>query len=129
MDDEGISLLGNDFSALWMSFLALSGYLLWYLICFIKYHKSFKKPLGLLLKMHASSWVLLAIISLILLAVTGIVLEHNKLFTKFLRNTQVSHTVLPPVYCSLKEDIRSIDLHEGVYRMGLKEDEVVSHCG
>jgi hypothetical protein len=116
--DDGLSLLLNDFSTLWLTLLALSGYILWYLIKNIRHNKSYKKPLSFLLKIHASSWVLIAVIPLILLAVTGIFLDHSQFFGKFLRQTKISHTILPPIYNSLKEDIWSIDIHDGVYRIG-----------
>lgn len=116
--DNGISLLLNDFATLWLTLLALSGYVLWYLIKNIRYHKSYKKPLRILLKIHASSWVLIAIVPLILLAVTGILLDHSKLFSNFFRQTTVSHTLLPPIYTSLKEDIWSVDYSNGKYRIG-----------
>ena len=116
--DDGLSLLLNDFATLWLILLATTGYVLWYMIGKIRDKKSYKKPIGLLLKVHTSSWVLVAVIPLILLVVTGIFLDHSKFFSSFLHQTKVPHTVLPPVYSSLKEDIWSADMHKGVYRIG-----------
>ncbi|RLA69501.1 MAG: peptidase [Epsilonproteobacteria bacterium] len=116
--DDGISLLLNDFATLWLILLASTGYVLWYLIKNIRYKKSYKKPLGALLKIHTSSWVLVAVLPLIILVITGIFLDHSKFFGNFLRKTTVSHKILPPIYTSLKEDIWSIDYHDGDYRIG-----------
>ena len=116
--DNGISLLLNDFSALWLTLLALSGYVLWYLIKSIRHHKSYKKPLNMLLKIHASSWVLIAVVPLIFLVITGIFLDHGQFFANFMRKTKISHSVLPPIYNSLKEDIWAIDMYDGTYRIG-----------
>lgn len=116
--DNGLSLLLNDFSTLWLIVLAFTGYLLWYFVKGIRKHKKYKKPISFLLKIHASSWVLLSVFPLILLALTGMFLDHSQFFGKFLHQTTVSHKVLPPIYRTLKEDIWSADLHDGVYRIG-----------
>lgn len=116
--DDGLSLLWNDFASFWLLLLGISGYTLWYMIGKIRHNKSYKKPIGLLLKVHTSSFVLVAVIPLILLVMTGIFLDHSKFFASFLHHTKVSHTLLPPVYSSLKEDIWSVDVHNGVYRIG-----------
>jgi len=116
--DDGLSLLLNDFSTLWLILLASTGYVLWYLIQRIRKKKQYKKPLSFLLKIHTSSWVLVSVIPLILLALTGILLDHSQFFGKFLHQTTVPHKVLPPIYRTLKEDIWSVDLHDGVYRIG-----------
>ncbi len=84
----------------------------------IRDNKRYKKPIGLILKVHTSSWVLVAVIPLTLLVVTGILLDHSKFFSSFLHKTKVSHTLLPPVYTTLKEDIWSANIHKGVYRIG-----------
>jgi len=116
--DDGISLLLNDFSAFWLTLLALSGYILWYLIRTIRYNKNLKKPLHFLLKIHTSSWVLLAVVPFVILVITGIFLDHSRFFGKFLHETTVSHKVLPPIYRTLKEDIWSVNNNDGMYRIG-----------
>lgn len=116
--DDGLSLLWNDISALWLILLAVTGYLLWYMIGKIRVKKSYKKPIGMLLKIHISSWVLVAVLPLVFLVITGIFLDHSKFFSSFLHKTKVSYKILPPVYSTLKEDIWSADIHNGVYRIG-----------
>ena len=116
--DDGFSLLWNDFSSLWLMLLATTGYGLWYMIGKIRYSKRYKKPLSLLFKIHKSFWVLIAVIPLILLGITGIFLDHSNFFGQFLHQTKISHKLLPPVYHTLKEDIWSADIHDGVYRIG-----------
>ncbi|MCB4747885.1 MAG: PepSY domain-containing protein [Sulfurovum sp.] len=116
--DYGLSLFLNDLAALWLVTLALSGYLLWYFIRHIRGNKHYKRPIQILLKVHASSFVLVTVIPLILLAVTGIVLDHSRIFSLFLKETKVSSSLLPPVYHTLKEDIWSVDYFNGVYRIG-----------
>ncbi|MCF6245087.1 MAG: PepSY domain-containing protein [Sulfurovum sp.] len=116
--DDGFSLLWNDFATLWLFLLASSGYLLWYAIGKIKKDKSYKKTISRLLKIHTSSWVLIAVIPLVLLVITGIFLDHSKFFAPFLHQTKVSYRLLPPVYRTLKEDIWSVDMKDGIYRIG-----------
>ena len=116
--DDGLSLLWNDLVAGWLIILAFTGYLLWYLIRNIRYDKTYKKPLSLFLKIHRSSVVLLTVIPLVLLGITGILLDHNNFFAKFLAQTTVSKEILPPIYRSLKEDIWSIDYKDGEYMIG-----------
>ncbi|MCF6245479.1 MAG: PepSY domain-containing protein [Sulfurovum sp.] len=116
--DDGLSLLWNDFATLWLILLAVTGYMLWYMIGKIRVKKRYKKPIGVLLKIHTSSWVLLAVFPLILLVITGIFLDHSKFFSSFLHQTKVSHKILPPVYSTLKEDIWSADIYNGIYRIG-----------
>ena len=115
--DDGLSLLWNDLSAWWLILLAFTGYLI-NLIKNIRYHKSYKKPLSVFLKIHRSSVILLAVIPLVLLAITGILLDHSQLFSKFLAQTAISKEVLPPIYRTLHEDIWSLDYKNGQYRIG-----------
>ena len=116
--DDGLSLLLNDFAAIWLSMLAVTGYLLWYYIGRIRRKKEYKHTIRMLLKFHNSSWVLVAVIPLVLLALTGILLDHVNYFSSFMKRTVVPSHYLPPVYHTLKEDIWSVDYQNGVYRIG-----------
>lgn len=112
--DGDISLLINDYGAIVLSFLGLSGFIIWWFIHTKKSAKSAKK----LIKYHANSLALLAIIPLIILSITGIFLDHSGLFAKFMRSITIQNSYLPPVYRSLKHDIWSVDYDEKVYRIG-----------
>jgi len=112
---DGItSLLINDYAALILTFLSLSGYVIWYLIRKKKKAQLSKK----LIRLHANVFVLIAVFPFIILLVTGIFLDHPKLLGAFMRSVTIPHAVLPPVYATLKEDIWSVDLGKETYRIG-----------
>lgn len=112
---DGISsLLINDYGALVLVLLSLSGYLIWYLIKKKKRADLSRK----LIRLHANVFVIAAIIPFIILLVTGIFLDHPKLLGSFMRSVTIPHSVLPPVYGTLKEDIWSVDFDEKAYRIG-----------
>jgi len=112
--DDGISVLLNDYAALFLIFLALSGYYVWYLI---KTKRSAKRARKLI-KLHSNIFAILAALFLIILAITGVVFNHKNEFRNFMRTTQISYNVLPPIYRSLKEDIWAIDYDGENYRVG-----------
>ncbi len=117
--DNGWSLLINDISALFLSFLAISGYLIWYFIRQIKYKKKNRAgQIKLFIRLHSTIMSLLVVIPLVLLTLTGIVLDHPGFFSPLLRNISISSNHLPPVYHSLKEDIWSVDISKDIYRIG-----------
>ena len=117
--DNGWSLLINDVSALFLFFLAISGYLIWYFIRQIKYKKNNRsRQVKLFMKLHSSIMSLIIVIPLVLLTLTGIALDHSDYFSSFLRSTSISSSHLPPVYHSLREDIWSVDIYKDVYRIG-----------
>jgi hypothetical protein len=60
----------------------------------------------------------LAAIPLILIALSGILLDHSKLFTPFLKSVNISPAYQPPVYHELSEDIWSVDYDGETYRIG-----------
>lgn len=112
--DGMASLLINDYAALILMILSMSGYLIWYFI-------SRKKKAYLsrrLIRLHANVFVIAAIFPFIILLITGVFLDHPKLLGSFMRSVKISNTILPPVYASLKEDIWSVDLDEKAYRIG-----------
>ena len=108
------SLLINDYAALVLLFLSVSGYLIWYLI-------TNKKKVNLsrkLIRLHANVFVLAAIFPFLILLITGVFLDHPKLLGSFMRSVKIPYEVLPPVYGTLKEDIWSVDLDAKSYRIG-----------
>ncbi len=112
--DGDVSLLINDYGAIVLTFLALSGYIIWILIK----RKKFPKFVRKLIKLHANIFVILAIFPFVVLAVTGIFLDHSSALSKFMRSVTINHTLLPPVYSSLKSDIWSVDYDGKIYRIG-----------
>ena len=112
-DGDG-SVLLNDYGAIVLIFLALSGYMIWWYI----YRKKKAKISRKIIKWHANSFVVVALIPLSILAVTGIFLNHSGGLKKFMTATTVPNAVLPPVYTSLTSDICSVDFDGTTYRIG-----------
>jgi len=117
---DGIwSLMINDFGTIMLSFLLLSGMVMSVLI-----YQTRKKianrgqSIKMLLKVHATSISVLAGIPLILIALSGILLDHSKLFNPFLKSVNIAPAYQPPIYHSLSEDIWSVDYDGKVYRIG-----------
>jgi len=112
--DGDISLLINDYGAIVLTFLSLSGYLIWFLIKQKKYPKTSRK----LIKTHANIFAIIATIPLFILAVTGIFLDHSSGLARFMNSVKIPHAILPPVYNTLRSDIWSVDFDENIYRIG-----------
>ena len=112
--DGDISLLINDYGSIVISLLALSGYIIWWLIR----SKSKAKLSRKLIRWHANFFAVLSLIPLIILTVTGIFLDHSGGLAKFMKSTTVPNEILPPVYSSLKHDIWSVDFDGKTYRIG-----------
>jgi len=112
--DGVTSLFLNDFAAFIVMLLSVSGYMIYYLIK-RKNNASLSRKL---IKFHANVWVLFSIIPLVLLSLSGILLDHSSFFKDFMKKTELPHTILPPVYNSLSEDIYSLDYFEGEYKIG-----------
>ena len=112
---DGISsLLINDYAALILVFLSLSGYVIWYLIKSKKKANVSRK----LIRLHANVFVIAAIVPFIILLITGIFLDHPKLLGSFMRSVKIPYAILPPVYGTLKEDIWSVDIDDKSFRIG-----------
>jgi len=82
-----ISLLINDYGAIILSFLALSGYLVWWYIHVKKKAKVSRK----LIRWHSNYFVVIALIPLVILVITGILLDHSGGLKKFMNTTTVSN--------------------------------------
>lgn len=112
---DGISsLLINDYAAIVLTILSISGYIIYYLIK-TKKHVLWSRRL---IRLHANIFTVIAIIPFIILLITGIFLDHPKLLGSFMRAVNIPHVILPPVYGTLKEDIWSVDLDNNTYRVG-----------
>ncbi len=121
--DGDISLLINDYGALFLVYLGMSGYIIWWLI-----HRKKKAKLSRkLIKTHANIFAITALIPLFILALTGIFLDHSGGLAKFMKSVTIPHTVLPPVYNSLQSDIWSIDYDGKVCRVGNRYGVYASH--
>jgi len=112
--DGDISLYINDFGAIVLTFLGISGFFIWYFIYQKKNAKSSRKWI----KYHANIVTILAGVPVVILLVTGIFLDHGKDLGDFMKRTTVPHAVLPPVYDSLEHDIWSIDYDGKNLRIG-----------
>jgi len=112
--DGDVSLLINDYGAIVLTFLALSGYLIWWFI----YKKTYAKVARKFIKLHSNILSILATIPLLILAITGIFLDHSSALAGFMKSVTIPHAILPPIYNSLKSDIWSCDYDDGVYRIG-----------
>lgn len=109
-----LSILINDYGAAIIVLLAISGYIVWWLIR----KKSSPKISRRLIRWHANWFAILALIPLSILAITGIFLDHSDGLAKFMKSVTVPHAVLPPVYSTLKHDIWSVDFDGKTYRIG-----------
>jgi len=112
---DGISsLLINDYGAIVLTLLSISGYIIYYLIK-TKKHVLWSRRL---IKIHANIFAVIAIFPFLILLITGIFLDHPKVLAPFMRSVNIPHVILPPVYGSLQEDIWSVDLEDEIYRVG-----------
>ena len=112
---EGVSsLLINDYGALFLLLLSLSGYLVYLFIKLKKYPQCSRS----LIRLHANIFAIIALVPLSILLITGIFLDHPKGLANFMRSVKIPHAFLPPVYSSLKEDVWSVDLYQNRYRIG-----------
>ena len=102
----------NDYGALWLSWLAVSGF-----IIFIVLKISPKKSKSLI-KMHANMWAFLAIFPIAILCITGIVLDHAKALSTILHRNHIAPSFLPPVYRDLHDDIWDVAVYNNSFYIG-----------
>ena len=112
--DGEASLLINDYGALALAWLAFGGYLLWWLI----HRKKAGRKARLFIKAHANLLTVAAAVPLVILAVTGIFLDHAKALGGFMRSVTIPSVLLPPVYGTLRSDIWSVDYDGTRFRIG-----------
>ena len=112
--DGNLSLYINDYGAIVLSLLALSGYFIWFYI-----HKKKKPKVSRkLIKWHANWFAVISLIPLLILAVTGVFLDHSHALSKFMKSITIPNAILPPVYSTLQHDIWSVDYDGKTYRIG-----------
>ncbi|WP_345993991.1 PepSY-associated TM helix domain-containing protein [Sulfurimonas sp. HSL-1716] len=108
------SLYINDYGALFLTALAFGGYLIWWLI----HKKKAPKVTRKLIRLHSNVFSLAALIPLVILAVTGVFLDHANTLARFMASVKIPHAILPPVYSTLQHDIWSVDFDGKIYRIG-----------
>jgi len=105
--DTSVSLLWNDFSAIALIILPISGLLFYWLPKKWKKNKQQNKKVGHAVKKHSIRWLfrihgpffgLLAFIPIIYLSMTGILLDHSKELRGWMKATQVTRSWQTPVY-------------------------------
>ena len=116
------SLLLNDMAALIMLGLAFTGYLAWYLL-----KKKKGKRVRALIKWHAHGVVLVFVAPIVILALTGIFLDHAKALGAWMHTIKIPNFLVPPLYSSLKEDIWSVDYDGRSFRIGNRNGVYESH--
>ncbi len=112
--DGDISLYINDYAALILAWLGLSGYIIWRIIA----SKKRAKTARTLIKSHANILAVIAAAPLLVLSVTGIFLDHSASLAGFMRSVKIPPPLLPPVYGSLTHDVWSVDCDAKEYRIG-----------
>lgn len=112
--DGDISLFINDYGAIIMAFLPLSGFLIWWFIRRKIYPTSTRK----LIHYHANIFIIVAFIPIVIVAITGVFLDHSKGLAKFMSSVTIPHTILPPVYSTLASDIWSVDIENSKVFIG-----------
>ena len=112
--DGDLSLLINDYAAFVLTLLGVSGFVIWFYI----YRKKAAKPARKWIKFHANIVTIIAIFPVLILLITGVFLDHNETLARFMKQVSIPHTVLPPVYSSLRADIWSVDYDGKLLRVG-----------
>lgn len=114
--DDGWSLWINDIATWLMLFSIFSGLWIWWQLRQAKQQKSASKPhppliwVKRVMSWHSHTIMLVFAPILILLALTGIVLDHSRTLSKPLKQIQWQQSTLPPIYSTLRSDIWSVDI-------------------
>ena len=118
--DGDVSLYFNDFLALLLLMLSVSGYVIYIKVRQRRKHLAGnKKTLKNWITVHAHGSTLPAFfLILIVFGITGVFLDHSSVFRSFLKSNQVNTTWLPPVYRSLSTDVWGFDYDGKKYRIG-----------
>ncbi|WP_456401974.1 PepSY domain-containing protein [Hydrogenimonas sp.] len=117
-----LSLLINDYGALLLLWLALSGYIIWRRIA----AKRGARGTRTLIRTHGNIFAVVAALPLLILALTGIFLDHARALGPFMKSVTIPHTLLPPVYGTLTHDIWSLDYDGERFRVGNRYGVYVS---
>jgi len=118
--DGDASLYFNDFLALVLLLLGISGYVIYVMVRQRRKHQAHnKQALKKLIGWHAHGSMLPPLLLvLILFGVTGVFLDHSNTFRQFLKTSQISTAWLTPVYRSLSTDVWGFDFDGKKYRIG-----------
>ncbi len=118
--DGDVSLYFNDFLALVLLILSVSGY-----VIYIKVHRRRKHRVGnkqtlkTWISIHAHGSTLPAfLLILIIFGITGIFLDHSGIFRSFLKGNELNTAWLTPVYRNLSTDVWGFDYDGKKYRIG-----------
>lgn len=113
------SLYINDYAAFIMTFLGIGGFVIYFAIRKIRVKQSVnRKRFKLWVKTHSNIIIILSFLPILILLVTGVFLDHSKLFQGFMKKTVFHARYLPPVYKSLNTDIWGFDFDGRNYRVG-----------
>jgi len=114
-----LSLWINDFAAILLTFLAISGLVVYLKTRRLRARRSGdKRSLLRWRRWHSNGWVLIGFAPILLLLVTGVFLDHPQGLRDLMKQTRIPLSVLPPVYRDLSTDIWSIDFDGEHYRIG-----------
>lgn len=106
------SLIINDAVGFLFIFLGLGGLIIYILVRRIRSKQSVNRPFfNTFVRAHSNVWVLLMLLPVLIILVTGVLLDHSKLLRDFMKNTTFSIRVLPPVYRDLSTDIWGVDVN------------------
>ena len=108
------SLFINDAVGFLMAFLGLGGLVIYLLVRKIRRKSPVnRKTFNLWVRTHSNVFVLLLALPVLLILITGVLLDHSELLRGFMKRTTFSTSVLPPVYRDLSTDIWGIDVDDG----------------
>ncbi len=113
------SLLINDYSALVLVFLAVSGLVIYFKTRNIRLRKTHsKQSLFRWRAVHSNRWMVYSFVPIFILLVTGVLLDHPDFFRSMMKQTRLSTAYLPPVYRDLSADIWGFDYDGKTFRIG-----------
>ena len=113
------SLYINDYAAIIMSFLGIGGFVIYFTIRKIRARQTVnRRRFNLWVKTHSNIIIILSFLPIIILLITGVFLDHSKLFQNFMKKTIFHSSYLPPVYKDLSTDIWGFDFDGKNYRLG-----------
>ncbi|WP_456402289.1 PepSY domain-containing protein [Persephonella sp.] len=114
------SMIINDVSTIYWFWLAVSGYLI-FILYFFQKKKIFQggKRIRKLIKLHGNVISLLILPVILLLSITGLLIDHPKFFS-FITSKSVSVSYLPPIYKKPQSDIWGIDFDGEFLRIGTR---------
>jgi len=115
------SLFINDTSSIWLVWLTLSGMTVFILIYLSKRNKisrNMKKTVKGWMKMHSLSGGVFIFIPVLVLLITGILIDHPDFLKSISGKGVVHQKFLPPVYRDLSTDIWNFDFDGKYYRIG-----------